>query len=43
MRTIILELTVTTLVFSLLVAAPLAEQPVSAEPLDIGSRRELFG
>ena len=42
MRTIILELTVTTLVFSLLVAAPLAEQPVSAEPLDIGSRRELF-
>ena len=42
MTTKILELTVATLVFSSLVATPRTEQPVSAEALDIGSRRELF-
>ena len=38
MRTRMLALTVASLVFS----APLAEQPASQEPLDIGSRLELF-
>ena len=42
MRTRMFAASVASLVFSLAAAAPLAEQIESKEPLDIGSRLELF-
>ena len=42
MRTSVLAVSVVSLMFSLAVVAPSAEQIESKEPVDIGSRRELF-
>ena len=42
MRTSVLVVSVVSLIFSLAVVAPSAEQIESKEPVDIGSRRELF-